>query len=89
MESETINDIYFYELSDIILKNQSDFLEYEKWLFKNGTNVSKDLVLKKSKSLFPINSRKWKSCRLLYVLAPDWLKLGLFKLFDKLSFKML
>ncbi len=53
-----INDIYFYELSDIILKNQSDFLEYEKWLFKNGTNVSKDLVLKKSKSLFPINSRK-------------------------------
>ena len=53
-----INDIYFYELNDIILKNQSDFLEYEKWLFTNGTNVSKDLVLKKSKGLFPINSRK-------------------------------
>ena len=53
-----INNIYFYELNDIILKNQSDFLEYEKWLFANGTNISKDLVLKKSKSLFPINSRK-------------------------------
>lgn len=44
------------ELNDIILDSERNFLVYEKWLFANGTNVAKDLVLKEMENLFPINS---------------------------------
>lgn len=49
-----INNIYYNEMNDIILKSERDFIEYERWLFLNGTNVSKGKVLENSKALFPI-----------------------------------
>lgn len=35
-----ISYVYYDTMNDIITKNQKSFLEYEKWLFENGTNLS-------------------------------------------------
>ena len=42
-------------LEQLIGINQQSFLEYEKWLFDNGTNVQKEIVLNNSEKLFPIS----------------------------------
>ena len=49
-----INYVYYDTMSDTINKNQKSFLEYEKWLFENGTNLSEKKVLENSKKLFPL-----------------------------------
>ena len=51
-----INHIYYDDMEDSIRKSEQNFLEYEKWLFENGTNVTIDLVLENSERLFPINN---------------------------------
>lgn len=51
-----ISYIYYDDMEDSIRKSEQNFLEYEKWLFENGTNVTKDLVLENSEKLFPINN---------------------------------
>lgn len=53
-----INYIYYDDMEDSIRKSEQNFLEYEKWLFENGTNVTIDLVLENSEKLFPINNDK-------------------------------
>lgn len=53
-----ISYVYYDDMADCIIKSEQNFLEYEKWLFENGTNVTKDLVLENRKKLFPINSDK-------------------------------
>lgn len=46
---------YLYDdIYDCITNSKQNFLEYEKWLFENQTNVSKDLVLENFELLFPI-----------------------------------
>ena len=53
-----VSYICYDDMDDSIRKSEQNFLEYEKWLFENGTNVSKDLVLDNSENLFPINRDK-------------------------------
>lgn len=53
-----VSYIYYDDMNDIIRKSEQNFLEYEKWLFENGTNVPIDLVLENSEKLFPINNDK-------------------------------
>lgn len=53
-----ISYIYYDSMDDSVRKSEQNFLEYEKWLFENGTNVTKDLVLENSEKLFPIDSDK-------------------------------
>lgn len=49
---------YYDQMTKIILESEQSFLEYEKWLFKNGTNVSINKVLEHKKSLFPIGDKR-------------------------------
>lgn len=49
-----ISYVYYDTMSDTITKNQKSFLEYEKWLFENGTNLSEKKVLENRKKLFPL-----------------------------------
>lgn len=49
-----ISYIYYDDMIDIIRESEKSFLEYEKWLFANGTEVSKEKILENSKFLFPI-----------------------------------
>ena len=51
-----INYVHYDTMYETILESQSAFLEYEKWLFQNGTNVSKEMILKNSETLFPIEN---------------------------------
>ena len=37
-----------------VLVRKKSFLEYEKWLFENGTNLSEKKVLENRKKLFPL-----------------------------------
>ena len=53
-----VNKTGHYELENILRKSEMAFLNYEKWLFKNGTNVKQKLVLEHKEELFPINERK-------------------------------
>lgn len=50
-----ISYILYDSMYEIVTKNQADFLNYEKWLFKNGANLSKEKVLENSDQLFPLN----------------------------------
>lgn len=50
-----ISYVYYDTMSDTITKNQKSFLEYEKWLFENGTNLSEKKVLENRKKLFPLD----------------------------------
>lgn len=54
---------YYDQMTESILESEKSFLEYEKWLFNNGTNVSMDKVLNYKNSLFPIGDKSIKSCR--------------------------
>ena len=49
-----ISYVYYDTMSDTVTKNQKSFLEYEKWLFENGTNLSEKKVLENRKKLFPL-----------------------------------
>ena len=49
-----ISYAYYDTMSDTITNNQKSFLEYEKWLFDNGTNLSERKVLENRKKLFPL-----------------------------------
>lgn len=49
-----ISYVYYDTMSDTITKNQKSFLEYVKWLFENGTNLSEKKVLENRKKLFPL-----------------------------------
>lgn len=51
-----VSYIYYDDMEDSARKSEKNFLEYEKWLFENGTNVTIDLVLENSERLFPINN---------------------------------
>ena len=51
-----VGDTSYDTLYDAIRKSESDFLEYEKWLFENGTNVKKELLLEHKNELFNINN---------------------------------
>lgn len=53
-----ISYVGYDTLSDSISNSEKNFLEYEKWLFDNGTNVSRDLVLNNFSELFPLNLEK-------------------------------
>lgn len=53
-----ISYIGYDTLSDSINSSEKNFLEYEKWLFDNGINVSKDVVLNNISELFPLNLEK-------------------------------
>lgn len=44
-----------YDIDNDVIKNQKDFLEYEKWLFENGTNLSQQKVLENKEKLFPLD----------------------------------
>ena len=50
-----VNYIYYDDMNDAIRKSEKDFLEYEKWLFENGTDLSEDEVLQNCKKLFPLS----------------------------------
>lgn len=50
-----ISYVYYDTMSDTITENQKSFLEYEKWLFENGTNLSEKKVLENRKKLFPLD----------------------------------
>lgn len=45
---------YYDQITESILESEKSFLEYEKWLFNNGTNVSINKVLQYKDNLFPI-----------------------------------
>lgn len=49
-----ISYIHYDTMEDIIRKNEQDFLNYEKWLFNNGTNLSLKEVSSNSEKLFPL-----------------------------------
>jgi hypothetical protein len=53
-----ISYVGYDTLSSSINNSEKNFLEYEKWLFDNGTNVSKDLVMNNFNKLFPLNLEK-------------------------------
>jgi hypothetical protein len=53
-----INYVGYDTLSSSINNSEKNFLEYEKWLFDNGTNVSRDLVMNNFNKLFPLNLEK-------------------------------
>jgi len=50
-----VSYVYYDDMSDAITKSEKDFLEYEKWLFEHGTNVSERMVLENRNSLFPLD----------------------------------
>ena len=47
-------------MDDAITKSKKEFLEYEKWLFENGTNLSEKKVLENREKLFPLGKVKTK-----------------------------
>ena len=49
-----VSDSDYGCMSDTILKSEKDFLEYEKWLFSHGTNLSLEEILEYKEVLFPI-----------------------------------
>lgn len=49
-----VGDSDYGYMSDTILKSEKDFLEYEKWLFSHGTNLSLEEILEHKEELFPI-----------------------------------
>lgn len=51
-----INYIHYETMHETVLKSEKAFLDYEKWLFQNGTNVSKEMILENSETLFPLGS---------------------------------
>lgn len=53
-----ISYIDYANMYDAILKSERNFLDYEKWLFENGTNVEMSLVLENRNKLFPICDEK-------------------------------
>ena len=55
-----ISYIYYDAMEDIIRKSEQDFLNYEKWLFNNGTNLSLHEILDNSKKLFPLEKNNKK-----------------------------
>lgn len=55
-----ISYIYYDEMGDIIRKGEQDFLNYEKWLFNNGTNLSLKEILDNSEELFPLDQNNKK-----------------------------
>lgn len=50
----SVSDSNYGCMSDSILKSEKDFLEYEKWLFSHGTNLSLEEILEHKEELFPI-----------------------------------
>ena len=55
-----VSYIYYDSIDDAITKSKKDFLEYEKWLFENGTNLSEKKVLENREKLFPLGKVKTK-----------------------------
>ena len=55
-----VSYIYYDSMDDAITKSKKDFLEYEKWLFENGTNLSEKKVLENREKLFPLGKVKTK-----------------------------
>ena len=53
-----VSYIYYDNMNDTIIKNQKNFLDYEKWLLENGTNLSEKIILKNRQSLFPLGNNK-------------------------------
>lgn len=51
-----VSYIYYDILEETITESQKSFLNYEKWLFENGINVFKEIILEERKTLFPINN---------------------------------
>lgn len=49
-----VSYISYDKMNTTIRKSEKDFLEYEKWLFENGTNLSEKKVLENSEKLFPL-----------------------------------
>lgn len=49
------NREYYDQVTNSVLKSEKAFVEYEKWLFNNGTNVSSEKVLEYKDTLFPIS----------------------------------
>lgn len=54
-----ISYVFYNDMDASITESNQKFLEYEKWLFQNGTNVKEDLILENSNNLFPINSKEY------------------------------
>ena len=50
-----VGNTYYNEMYHTIQKSQKDFLEYEKWLLNNGTNLPEKTILDYKEILFPIN----------------------------------
>ena len=55
-----VSYIYYDSMDDAITKSKKDFLEYEKWLFENGTNLSEKKVLENREKLFQLGKVKAK-----------------------------
>lgn len=53
-----ISYISYDKMENIITNSQKDFLNYEKWLFENGTNVFKEILLEDWKVLFPFGENE-------------------------------
>lgn len=50
-----VGNTYYNKMYHTIQKSQKDFLEYEKWLLNNGTNLPEKTILDYKEILFPIN----------------------------------
>lgn len=55
-----VSYVYYDDMEDIIRKSEQDFLNYEKWLFHNGTNLSLKEILDNSEKLFPLEQNNKK-----------------------------
>ena len=55
-----VSYIYYDSMEDAITKSKKEFLEYEKWLFENGTDLSENKVLENREKLFPLGKVKTK-----------------------------
>lgn len=53
-----VNYIYYDAMYKTITDNQADFLNYQKWLFNNGTNLSEKQILENADVLFPLGENK-------------------------------
>lgn len=51
---------YYDQITESILESEKSFLEYEKWLFDNGTDVTIEKVLEYKNGLFPIGDKSIK-----------------------------
>lgn len=60
-----ISYIDYHDMNNAIYKSEKSFLEYEKWLFAHGTNLSLEEVLEHKEELFPIGEGNKKAPKCL------------------------